>query len=66
LLNAYNIQSCLIGRDDALATLLVASPEWQKAYSDNRSVLFVRRDQSARAIPGGEPLPSNSLMRNPG
>ena len=66
LLNAYNIQSCLIGRDDALATLLAASPEWQKAYSDNRSVLFVRRDQSARAIPGGEPLPSNSLMRNPG
>jgi hypothetical protein len=54
LLNAYNIQSCLIGRDDALATLLAASPEWRKAYSDNRSVLFVRRDQSARALPAGE------------
>jgi hypothetical protein len=43
LLNAYNIQSCLIARDEALATLLDASPGWQKVYGDKLSVLFVRK-----------------------
>jgi hypothetical protein len=43
LLDAYNIQSCLIARDEALATLLANSPQWQKVYGDNLSVLFVRK-----------------------
>lgn len=43
LLNAYNIQSCLIARDEALATLLADSPQWQKVYGDKLSVLFVRK-----------------------
>jgi hypothetical protein len=42
LLRAYNVQSCLIGRDEPLATLLAASSQWQKTYADDRSVLFVR------------------------
>jgi hypothetical protein len=42
LLQAYNVQSCLIGRDEALATLLAASSQWQKTYADGLSVLFVR------------------------
>jgi len=42
LLRAYNIQSCLINNGEPLATWLAASPEWQKVYSDNLSVLFVR------------------------
>ena len=45
LLDAYGIQSCLIARDEALGTLLAASPQWQKVYSDSVSVLFVRRDK---------------------
>ena len=43
LLNAYNIQSCLIARDEALATLLANSPQWQRVYGDKLSVLFVRK-----------------------
>ena len=42
LLRRYGIQSCLIERDEPLATLLSASPEWQRIYSDDRSALFVR------------------------
>jgi len=43
LLQAYNVQSCLIERDEPLATLLAASSEWRKVYSDDLSALFVRR-----------------------
>jgi hypothetical protein len=42
LLKAYNVQSCLIARDEALNTLLAASSQWQKVYADDLSVLFVR------------------------
>ena len=42
LLRAYNVQSCLIGRNEPLATLLTASSQWQKIYADDMSVLFVR------------------------
>ena len=43
LLKAYNVQSCLLDRSETLVTLLDASPDWQKAYSDSVSVLYVRR-----------------------
>jgi hypothetical protein len=42
LLQAYNVQSCLLERGEALATLLAASSQWQKTYADSLSVLFVR------------------------
>lgn len=47
LLKAYRIQSCLLERSEPLATVLAAMPEWQTAYSDDGSVLFVRRNQTA-------------------
>jgi hypothetical protein len=47
LLNAYGIQSCLLERSEPLATVLAAMPEWQTAYSDEGSVLYVRRNQTA-------------------
>lgn len=43
LLRNYGIQSCLIERETALATVLSSLPDWQKVYSDNTTVLFVRR-----------------------
>jgi len=43
LLDAYSVQSCLIERNEALGTLLAASPRWQKVYADDQSVLFVRK-----------------------
>lgn len=51
-LGAYNIQSCLVDRDEPLATWLAVSPDWQKVYSDKISALFVRRKLDAsKAMP---------------
>jgi len=47
LLKAYGIQSCLLERNEPLATVLAAMPEWQRAYSDEDSVLYVRSNQLA-------------------
>jgi hypothetical protein len=47
LLNAYNVQSVLMGREETLVTLLDSSPDWQKTYSDPISVLYVRRPRPA-------------------
>jgi hypothetical protein len=46
LLDVYSVQSCLIERNEALGTLLAASPRWQKVYADGQSALFVRRGHS--------------------
>jgi len=42
VLKGYGVRSCLLQRDEPLATLLSASPEWQRIYLDNVSTLFVR------------------------
>lgn len=52
ILDKHNIQSCLVAPKDALATALAVLPGWQKVYSDDVSILFVRR-QSA-TLPGDE------------
>ena len=36
-------------RSEPLATVLAAVPEWQTAYSDEGSVLYVRRNQLAES-----------------
>jgi hypothetical protein len=43
LLKAYNIQTCFIGRQEALAALLDASPDWQQVYGDPLSVIYVKK-----------------------
>jgi hypothetical protein len=54
VLRNYGVRSCLLGRDEPLATMLTAVPEWQRVYADNLSVLFVRRqnDSPFGAAPG--------------
>ncbi len=42
VLRRYQLQSCLIQRDEPLATVLLASPNWRRVYVDNTSALFVR------------------------
>jgi len=42
LLDSYRVQSCLIERDEALATTLAANPGWRRIYADDVSALFVR------------------------
>jgi len=43
LLKAYRIDSCLIPRGSALATLLATSPDWEKVYDDRECVVFARK-----------------------
>jgi hypothetical protein len=42
VLRNYGIRSCLIERNDALGTLLSASPDWKRVYTDNVAALYVR------------------------
>jgi len=42
VLNFYGVQTCLLQRDEPLATLLAAVPQWQRVYIDDKNVLFVR------------------------
>ncbi len=54
VLRAHRIQSCLLDLKEPLATVLAAHPDWEKRYSDEVSVLFVRRNAAASqdALPG--------------
>ena len=45
-LDKYGFQSCLLQRDEGLATVLAALPGWQEVYEDETSILFVRRSDS--------------------
>jgi hypothetical protein len=40
LLARYNVHSCLVKRDSALAALLATKPDWNKAYADELTVLY--------------------------
>ena len=40
-----------------MATVVAASPDWEKRYSDGVSTLFVRRATNAQAPPAS--LPAN-------
>jgi hypothetical protein len=47
ILRNYGIKSCLVGRDDPIAVLLMALPEWKRVYADRASAIFVRKDAGA-------------------
>ena len=50
VLRSYGIQSCLLERGEALATVLSASPEWRRVYSDDKSVVLVRRGAADSSV----------------
>jgi hypothetical protein len=43
VLRDYRVKSCLLKRDEPLATVLAASPNWQRTYVDKVSAIFVLR-----------------------
>lgn len=47
VLRRYQIESCLLQRNEPLASVLAALPEWREVYSDETSALFVRRDAAS-------------------
>jgi len=44
VLRGYGIRSVLMGRGEPLLTVLAASPEWRRVYSDGVSELYVKQD----------------------
>jgi hypothetical protein len=52
VLKSYGIRTCLIGRGTALAVVLEGRPDWKKIYSDDTSVIFVRRDSGVAGDAG--------------
>ncbi|MGH9772451.1 MAG: hypothetical protein ACRD4Q_12250 [Candidatus Acidiferrales bacterium] len=58
VLRVYGVQSCLIERDEPLATLLSASPGWRRIYADDTSALYVRSALSGKA---GQQTASSTL-----
>jgi hypothetical protein len=44
VLRAYDVDACLLDRDQPLTVFLAALPEWKSVYKDNVSVLLVRRN----------------------
>ena len=53
LLDGYGVQSCLLNHNEALTTLLSASPKWRRVYTDDLSALFVRTGLSGAPSTGG-------------
>jgi hypothetical protein len=51
VLQMYGIQSCLLDRNEPLATVLAAHADWRRLYSDGVSVLYVRRPASDKTVP---------------
>jgi hypothetical protein len=51
VLQVYKIQSCLLDRNEPLATVLGALPDWRRLYSDDVSVLYVRQSAPDKTVP---------------
>ncbi|MGA7926353.1 MAG: hypothetical protein WCA20_10165 [Candidatus Sulfotelmatobacter sp.] len=43
LFQRYGIRACLLPREGPLVAKLAGSPDWEKAYEDGESVIFLRR-----------------------
>ncbi len=60
ILQGYGIRSVLMGRGEPLLTVLAASPDWRRVYSDGVSELYVKKEaDDARKEVIVEPLPSS-------
>jgi len=60
LLRKYGIESCLIDRTAALATLLAALPDWKKVYGDELVVIFVRESPALAYSHRAQPVSSHA------
>ena len=44
ILKSYGIKTCVLNRAEPLAVVLVNHPDWKRVYSDDVSVILVRKD----------------------
>jgi len=66
LLRKYGIGACLLRREHALGTYLASLPDWERVYSDELSLLLVRRP-SPRGQPENERLDTRRIdLTQPG
>ncbi len=61
VLNAYQIRTCMVHRNEPLSVVLASLPNWERVYSDDISSLFVRRDGGQHAGLSGAPM-ANALI----
>jgi len=59
VLKAYGIRACILVRGEALAVVLAEHQDWERVYSDDQSVIFVRRN-SQGPVASNVALYSNS------
>jgi hypothetical protein len=50
VLQNYQVQSCLLERDEPLSTLLSTAPGWKRVYVDKTSALFVRTENARQEL----------------
>ena len=55
ILRSYGIRMCLLERGEKLAVVLGELSDWKQMYSDDQSVVFVRRE-AAGSVAGGRGL----------
>jgi hypothetical protein len=62
VLRSYGVKSCLVNRNEPLANVLAAMPDWQLSYSDAVSLIFVRRSSSTMAL--AKPARSADVLKD--
>lgn len=63
VLKAYQVDACLLDRDEALAVFLEAVPGWEKVYADAVSVLLVyQRGAALEHLPRMRLSPTDQLV----
>ena len=62
VIRSYGIQTFLLDRGEPLAVVLGAHPDWKRIYSDDTSVILVRKDpfDTNRAVPRANVAPERS------
>jgi hypothetical protein len=50
LLKSYGIRLCLLENGEPLTVALSAQPDWKRIYTDDKSVILVRRDSAERVV----------------
>jgi hypothetical protein len=62
VLRGYQVQACLLDREEPLAVFLASLPEWQTVYSDDVSTLLVHRNDGNVEIAASAYMEARKLL----
>lgn len=66
LLRKYGVRACLLRASHPLSTLLAALPDWERAYWDELSAIYVHKRSHPPLADGGEPAGESPTSLAPG